>query len=117
DDPLEVVDVVEVTAVELPNRGVEVARDAEVDEQEPASLPAPQHIRHRRRAKHEACRVRRGDHDVDTRKFLADAPALGLAVGDQRDLGTAAAEVAGGLLAHLAGAEEEDRPALEAAED
>ena len=50
-------------------------------------------------------------------ELLADALALGLAVGDERDLGAAAPEVAGGLLAHLAGAQQEDRAAFEAAED
>src|SRR5205814_3860590 len=66
---------------------------------------------------HQPRRARRGDDDVDVREFFADALAFGLAVGDERDLGAAAAKIAGGLLAHLAGAEEEDRAAVEAAED
>ena len=40
DDLFEVVDVVEVAPVELADRGVEVARNCEVDEQEPAPAPA-----------------------------------------------------------------------------
>src|SRR5438270_913860 len=48
---------------------------------------------------------------------IAGPPQLRLAVCDERDLGSAAPEVAGRLLAHLARAEEEDRATVEAAEN
>ena len=50
-------------------------------------------------------------------ELVFDPLALRLAVGDERDLRASAPQVAGGLLAHLARAEQDDRAALEAAED
>ena len=41
DDRLEIVDVEEIAAVELVDRRVEVARDGEVDQQQPAAAPLP----------------------------------------------------------------------------
>ena len=59
DDRLEVVDVVEVAAVELVDRGVEVARDGEVDEQERAALARTKRRARRPRARARARRARR----------------------------------------------------------
>src|SRR5437588_156226 len=117
DDLLEVVDVEEVAAVELADRGVEITRNREIDQQEPPPAPGAQRLRDCGRLEHEPRRIGRCDDDVNFRKLLVDLLALRLAVRDERDLGAAAAEIAGGLLAHLACTEEENGAFLEAAED
>ncbi len=61
DDGLEVVDVVEETAVESRDLAVEVARDRDVDEEE-RMTPARGHVG---RAEHELGCARRRDDDVD----------------------------------------------------
>src|SRR5262249_34337610 len=116
-DLLEVVDVVEVAAVELPDRRVEVARNREVDEDEPAAPAALQSRRDRGRVEHDAGRVGGRDDDVDRCELLVDPVALRLAVRDERDRAAAAPEVASRLFADLAGAEEKYRAAVETAED
>ena len=64
DDRLEVVDVVEVAAVELVDRGVEVARDGEVDKEERAAAPRAQRRSTRLAVEDVARRAGRGDDDV-----------------------------------------------------
>src|SRR5438874_9619710 len=117
DDLLEVADVEEVAAVELAYRGVEITRNREIDQQEPPPAPGAQRLRHYGRLEHEPRRIGRCDDDVNFRKLLVDLLALRLAIRDERDLGAAAAEIAGGLLAHLACTEEENGAFLETAED
>ena len=112
-DRLEVVDVVEVAAVELVDRRIEVAGYGEVDEQQRPSSPR---ARNRRRVEHDDLRARRGDDDVDRGELTLDLGRVGLAVGCERDRRAARAEVPPRTLADLARAEQQHAAAVELAE-
>src|SRR5919108_352460 len=132
DDRLEVVEVVEVAAVEVGDLGIEVARNGEVDEEDRPAAPAAQGRFDVVPPQDVARSARRGDDDVGGRELLADAPArkrlapeppgqrgrpVGGAIRDEGDPRPARDEVPGRELAHLARAEEHDRSAAELAED
>src|SRR5947209_8441416 len=68
-------------------------------------------------AEHEPGRVRRRDDDVNRGEGGFDLRTIGLAVRNERDRRATAAQVARRLLAHLPGAEEEDRTAVERSEN
>src|SRR5438067_45010 len=65
DDRLEVVDVVQVTALELVDRGIEVARDSEVDQEQRPPLAPAQRALDVAAFERPAERAGRGDDDVD----------------------------------------------------
>src|SRR5581483_3246825 len=132
DDRLEIVDVVEVTAVEVVDRRVEVPRDGEVDEQELTAATLAERSLDGGGVEHVARSARGGDDDVGAGQLLLDPlererlgaePARQLlgaverAVGDERDPRPTREEVASRLLADLAGAHEQDRATLQVAED
>ena len=118
-DGLEVVDVVEEAAVEVVDRGIEIAWDREVDEQERPALPRPERRRHGRAVEDELAALV-AETTTSARSSstatLSSAIALGAqlarqilavrerSVRDDRDLGTAGDEVPGRRLAHLSGA-------------
>ena len=73
DDRLEVVDVVQVAAVELVDRRVEVARDREVDQEQRAARARARSAARRARAEHEPGALVDDDDDVGARELLLDA--------------------------------------------
>ena len=114
-DRLEIVDVVEVAAVELVDRRVEIARDGEVDEEQlpPAcarARPSPRRGRSRARS---STRRRRRRARAPPR---ARARSVLLFAVERRCSRPARAQVARRLLADLAGADQQDRAAVEVAE-
>src|SRR5690606_31288495 len=131
DDVGQVVDVVEVDVVEAVDRGLDVAGDGDVDEEE---APAPTRLHGR--ADHvegddEGLGGGAGDDDVGfdeaggevgKRAWRAahllgqELRALEAAVDDD-ELGAEADEELGGSFGHLARAEEDDRAAYELAEN
>src|SRR5581483_7815429 len=90
--------------VELADRRIEVAWDGEIDEEELPAAAAVQRGRDGAGVEHEPRRARRGDDDVDRPELRRDLLRVRLAVRDEGDLGSTAAEVPRRLLAHLAGA-------------
>src|SRR5581483_10135816 len=113
DDRLEVVDVVQVAVVQIVDGRVEVARNGEVDEKQ---LPAAPHTVDGLCIEDVAGGARGRHDDVGARKLLLELRAFCLAVRDERNACTARAQVARGLLADRARADEEDVAAVEAAE-
>src|SRR5262249_59409688 len=67
-DALEIVDVVQVAAVELVDRGIEVARHGDVDEEQWTTLAPGQRPFYVFAREDEIRCARRRDHDVDTRE-------------------------------------------------
>src|SRR5487761_1444761 len=112
-DRLQIVDVVEIAPVQIVDGRVEIARDCEVDEQQ---LPTAAHTLDGLGVENEAGRGRRRDHHVGAGELLLELRAVGLAVGDERDARAAGAKVPRGLLADLAGADEQNVAAVELAE-
>src|SRR5262249_37444709 len=68
-DALEVVDVVEVAAVELVDGGIEVARNRDVDQEQRPPLALPQRALDVGARQDVARRARRAEDDVDAREL------------------------------------------------
>ena len=131
-DGLEVVHVVEVAALEVVDRRVEVARHGEVDEEERGATAGALNALELGAREDRPRRARAGDDDVCVREALLELvegrgdgaealrESLGVlerAVRDARDRRAAPAQVASGALAHLARADDEDPASCELAED
>src|SRR5688572_30618248 len=132
DDPLEVVDVIEVAALQVVDRGIEIARDRDVDEEHGPPPPALHRALDLRRREHDTLRARGGDDDVGTVKLLLDGVEphgatveaarqslrpLARAVRDDDLLDAARGEVRRRQVGGLAGSEEEDPAPGQAVED
>src|SRR5262249_12764893 len=122
-DGLEVVDVVQVAPRELVDRGIEVARNRQVDQEERTAAAGRKRGAHGLPGEDDAARARRGgDHvplgELVPRPFERDGPSaeacrkllrpLEAAVCDGRDGRATRDEVARGLLADLPCADDED---------
>src|SRR5207302_7162985 len=131
DDGLHVVDVVEVTALELVDRRVEIARNCEVDQEQRPAFAGRKNTLDVLTLENPPGRGGRGDDDVGGDELLADVVqrdrgaaeatgqlrrAIGAAVCDPRDFCAPRKQVARGQIADLSRADDEDLPAAQVAE-
>src|SRR6266511_3640298 len=131
-DRLEIVDVVEVAAVELVDPRVEIARNREIDEEERPPLPSGQCALDVLPRQDPAGRAGRGEEDVRARESRvqlleskgggAEAAGellctFGRTVRNEGDRRPSRDQVPNGQLSHLAGADNTDRATAQVAED
>ena len=131
DDRLQVVDVVEEAALELGDGRLDVARNGEVDQEQRRAPPAAEPRSTCVARDHEPGALveetttsARASSSADPSSGSGSLPEplrelgrpVGRAVGDERDVGAAGDQVAGRELSDLAGADDQDPPAVELAE-
>ena len=132
DGDREVVEVVEVDVVEVVDRGIEVARHGEVDEEHRPLLAGAQHLLDERRRDEVVGRAGGADHDVGELQVFRDAiegyrdalelarqrnRALERAGGDHHAADALGLQMARGELAHRPGADQHRGLVVELLED